>query len=214
MSSFNLPIFIAAILTLSLSVQAQSLSTTISWGSGSTFIGDVSATLLTSSPWLPCNEKNCDPTSPSIVSNVGYAGPVEHTDGGLFQSLQMGTVSVVATGEYNSYDERNALIAAINVVLSSPATCQDTYLENCPHGGDCTKSPAIKACTIPEEVNVTINHEGGGAPSYIQIISKFSASASGPGFLCSPLLAAVEVGIGSLAGPFGGVLGVVGALPC
>jgi hypothetical protein len=214
MSSFTFPTVIAAILTLSLSVQAQSLSTTISWGSNSVFIGDVSATLLTSSPWLPCNENFCDSSNPSIVQNVGYVGPLEHDDGYPIQSLQTGTISVVATGEYNSYDERNAMLAAINVVLSGPATCQDTYLDNCPHG-DCIKSPTIKACTIPETINVQIEHEGGGAPSYMQIQSTFSASSvSGPAFLCGPLGVAVEAAIGSLLGPFGGILGVIAALPC
>ncbi|OCL04803.1 hypothetical protein AOQ84DRAFT_225542 [Glonium stellatum] len=212
MFSSTLCAVLATTVAFSVSVQAQNLRTSISWGSNSVFIGDISATRLTSSPWLPCGENNCDPTNPSIVNGVGYvtnSGWAEH-------DYETGSISVVAAGTYNNYDERNAMLAAINVVLSSPATCQTTtHTWECFRRDDvCFHSASVQACSIPEYIEVVIEHEGGGAPSSMSITSTFTGEASPFGFLCGPLASAVEAGIGSVLGPFGGILGVITGASC
>jgi hypothetical protein len=215
MSSPTLRAVLAAVLAFSLSVQAQNLNTVIHWGSNSVFIGDVSATSLTSSPWLPCDENICDSTNPSIVNNVGYVVPGGVVDGEDVDFYATGSISVVAAGTYNNYDERNAMLAAINVVLSAPATCTTTHVENCPRQqGQCFTGPPIQACSIPEFIAVVIEHEGGGAPSSMSITSTFTGQASGSDLNCNPLLSAVEAAIESSLGPFGDILGAITADSC
>lgn len=215
MSSPTLRAVLAAVLAFSLSVQAQGLRTQIHWGSNSVFIGDVSATSLTSSPWLPCDENVCDPTNPSIVNNVGYVVSAGVVDGENVEVYATGSISVVASGTYNNYDERNAMLAAINVVLSSPATCTTTHVENCPRQQDqCFTGPPIQACSIPEYIAVVIEHEGGGSPSMMSITSTFTGQASASDFNCGPLVSAVEAAVESSLGPFGDILGDITADTC
>jgi hypothetical protein len=108
------------------------------------------------------------------------------------------------------------MLAALNVVLAAPATYETTYHRwDCSRRDDvCLESAPVQACSIPEYIEVVIEHEGGGSPSWMSITSTFEGQASPLGFLCGPLATAVENGIGGLIGPFAGILGTITGALC
>lgn len=178
-------------------------------GSAGVYIGQVDAQALINSPWLPCNINGCDPTNPSTVENVGYV-----VNEGWTSPYQTGKVTVTATGNYQGYDQRDALEKVVGAALQPSGCATKLVRENCNRRENtCSNTYEVNTCSAPSYIQVTSYSTDGLMMGQMTISSVFT-SDSAQDFLCSSIISGITAAIGLIAPEVGTVLGALKAAEC